>query len=44
MKAGLPVSVCIIFVRIILEQLGAPGSVDNVFGVAWLLSSGSALS
>ncbi len=35
-KAGLLVAVCIIVVRIILEQLGAPESINNIFGVAWL--------
>jgi hypothetical protein len=36
MKAGVLVAACIIVVRIILEQFGAPESVNNIFGVAWL--------
>ena len=36
MKAGVLAAACIIVVRIILEQLGAPESVNNIFGVAWL--------
>jgi hypothetical protein len=36
MKAGLLVAACIIVVRIILEQLGAPEWANNIFGVAWL--------
>jgi len=36
MKAGLLVAACIIVVRIILEQLGSPEWVNNIFGVAWL--------
>ena len=36
MKAGVVVATLIIVVRIVLEQLGAPESVNNIFGVAWL--------
>ena len=36
MKAGVLVAACIIVVRIILEQMGSPESVNNIFGVAWL--------
>ena len=36
MKAGVLVAACIIVARIILEQFGAPESVNNIFGVAWL--------
>ncbi|MBP1600223.1 MAG: hypothetical protein H6Q06_374, partial [Acidobacteria bacterium] len=36
MKAGVLVAACLIVVRIILEQSGAPESVNNIFGVAWL--------
>ncbi len=36
MKAGVLIAACIIVVRIVLEQLGAPESVNNIFGVAWL--------
>ena len=35
-KAGVIAAACIIVVRIILEQLGSPESVNNIFGVAWL--------
>jgi hypothetical protein len=36
MKAGILAAACIIVVRIVLEQVGAPESVNNIFGVAWL--------
>jgi hypothetical protein len=36
MKAGVIAAACIIVVRIILEQMGSPESVNNIFGVAWL--------
>ena len=36
MKAGVLAAACVVVVRIILEQLGAPESVNNIFGVAWL--------
>ena len=36
MKAGVLVAACIIVVRIILEQMGSPESVNYIFGVAWL--------
>ena len=35
-KAGVFTALGIIVVRIILEQLGAPESVNKIFGVAWL--------
>jgi hypothetical protein len=36
MKTGLLIALVLIVLRIILEQLGAPEGVNNVFGVAWL--------
>jgi hypothetical protein len=36
MNAGLGLAAAIIVIRIALEQFGAPGIVNNVFGVAWL--------
>lgn len=36
MDAGLIVAAVIVVLRIILEQAGAPGKVNFVFGVAWL--------
>ncbi len=36
MKTGVLVAACIIVLRIVLEQLGAPESINNIFGVAWL--------
>jgi hypothetical protein len=36
MKTGLLVALVLILLRIILEQLGAPEGVNNIFGVAWL--------
>ena len=36
LKVGVLVAACIIVVRIVLEQLGAPESINNAFGVAWL--------
>ena len=36
MKVGVVIAAFIIVVRIVLEQLGAPESINNVFGVAWL--------
>jgi hypothetical protein len=36
MRVGVLVAACIIVVRIVLEQIGAPESVNNIFGVAWL--------
>jgi hypothetical protein len=36
MKTGLLVALALIVVRIILEQLGTPEGVNNIFGVAWL--------
>ncbi len=36
MRVGLLLAVAIIAVRIVLELLGAPSMIDNVFGVAWL--------
>lgn len=36
MNAGIGLAAAIIVVRIALEQFGAPGVVNNVFGVAWL--------
>lgn len=36
MKAGIIVAAIIIVVRIILELLGAPEAINNIFGVAWL--------
>jgi len=36
MRAGLILAAAILVVRIVLEQLGAPETVNNIFGVAWL--------
>ena len=36
MKIGLLVAAVIIVVRIVLEQLGSPGVINFIFGVAWL--------
>ncbi len=36
MRVGLVVAAILIVVRIVLEQAGAPESVNNIFGVAWL--------
>lgn len=36
MKAGVGIAALIIVVRIVLEQLGAPQFINNIFGVAWL--------
>jgi len=36
MKTGLILAGAILVVRIVLEQLGAPETVNNIFGVAWL--------
>ncbi len=36
MKTGVIVAAIIVVVRIILEHVGAPASVNMVFGVAWL--------
>ncbi len=36
MKIGIIVAAGIIVVRIVLEQVGAPESINNIFGVAWL--------
>ncbi len=36
MKTPLIVAAVVIVLRIVLEQLGSPGSVNNIFGVAWL--------
>jgi hypothetical protein len=35
-KFGMLVAAVIIVVRIVLELLGAPGYINNIFGVAWL--------
>ncbi len=36
MRIGLVIAVILILVRIALEQVGTPESVNNIFGVAWL--------
>jgi len=36
MRVGLLIALALIVLRIILEQLGSPESVNNIFGVAWL--------
>jgi hypothetical protein len=36
MRVGVVIAAIIIVVRIVLEQAGAPQTVNNVFGVAWL--------
>jgi len=36
MRWSLILAAVIIVVRIVLEQMGAPDSVNNIFGVAWL--------
>jgi hypothetical protein len=36
MRVGLVLAAIIIVVRIVLEQTGAPESINNIFGVAWL--------
>jgi len=36
MKAGVILAAVIVVLRIILEQAGAPGRVNVIFGVAWL--------
>jgi hypothetical protein len=36
MKGWLIVAAVVIVIRIILEQVGAPEAVNNIFGVAWL--------
>ena len=36
LKYGVLVAAIIIVVRIVLELLGVPGSINSVFGVAWL--------
>ncbi len=36
MKAGVLIAAAIIVVRIILEQLGTPEMINNIFGVTWL--------
>ncbi len=36
MKVGLIIAVIAIVLRIVLEQAGAPGTINNIFGVAWL--------
>jgi hypothetical protein len=36
MRVGLLLAAAIIVVRVVLEQLGAPETIDTIFGVAWL--------
>jgi hypothetical protein len=36
MKTGVIVAAVVVVLRIILEQVGAPGKLNMVFGVAWL--------
>ncbi len=36
LKAPLMLALVIIVLRIVLERLGAPESINNIFGVAWL--------
>jgi hypothetical protein len=36
LKTGLILAAVIIIIRIVLEQVGAPESVNRIFGVAWL--------
>ncbi len=36
MKTGVILAAAIIVVRIVLEQIGSPESINNIFGVAWL--------
>ena len=36
MRWGVIIATAIIIVRIVLEQLGSPARINNIFGVAWL--------
>lgn len=36
MKAGLVIAAAVVVVRVALEQFGAPETINNIFGVAWL--------
>ena len=36
MRTGVMLAAAILVVRIVLEQLGAPEAINNIFGVAWL--------
>jgi hypothetical protein len=35
-KVPLIVTLAVIVVRILLEEMGAPGAISNIFSVAWL--------
>ncbi len=36
MKVPLIIAAALVILRILFEQVGAPGAVNNIFGVVWL--------